>query len=116
MPQEALQAGARYASSCIDPGASDDVLGKEHCEQAENIQDVSLDLGTAGETVTINHAGDYVVEPGIVVEQGYMAPWPDTTLILLTKKLHEGYSFMPVAEGMHAVSISPSPRNKYIGT
>ena len=106
MPQSALYAGARYASSCIDSGATVDVLGREHCDQAENVQDANLELGTAGETVSIRHTGDCVVEPGIAIEQGYMAPWLDMTLISLTKKLSEGYSFM--AEGMNAVLVSPT--------
>ena len=72
------------------------------------MQGVSLNLGKAGEPVRISHTGDCIVEPGIAVEQGYMAPWLDTTLISLSKKLSEGYRF--VAEGMSAVLISPTKR------
>ena len=99
---------AYRASSCLDSGATVDVLGRDHCEGASNIVDVDLELGTASDTVRIKQTGDCMVEPGIEVQQGWMAPWLDMTLISLTKRLSEGYRF--AASGMHAVLVSPTEK------
>ena len=97
-----------YGRTCLDSGATVDLLGRDHCESASNIQDLDSPelLGTAGPNpVRIDQTGDCMVEPGIEVRGAWMAPWLDYTLLSLTKRLSEGYSLW--ASGTEAILTAP---------
>ena len=93
--------------ACLDSAATVDVLGKEDCERAQNIQDLEVprELQTASDPATITQTGDCRVEPGVEIEQGWMAPWLDYTLISLSKRMQEGYTLL--AAGTEAWLTSP---------
>ena len=102
--KRALTAWVVDKFSCGDTGATVDVLGSKHCGEASNVTPCQYELLTAGGTKQVRSTGDVQVTPGLRVQQGWMAPWMDTTLISITSRLAEGGGF--VAQGDKAMLVT----------
>ena len=95
----------------LDSGCTRDMLGGEDCESTINVESELVRVDTAGGEREVHEVGDKCHAPGLSTHQGLMAPWLPFTLLSLTSRMREGWSF--ITKGIWGCLSSPSGESHY---